>query len=336
MPAVETPQGIVLEPGRLAAALATAPDEDPCIRPIELRDRARAMAGTALASEDMTSVRHFAHGLEPWLVVRAGMDLSRLPPTPLDFPPVQNDAWWPLGWLTVGLMALAGARLVSYACENGGDAFVNLVARPEEDVGAGPAERSRKAMRGHTDGASFPFPSEFAAGDEVHSPAPDLLVLVGLRNPEGTPTRLAPVSLALKNLTDEELWAMEGPWFDIAPQATFDTDRVRVGAPILSRREPRHGLSMRFSHGRVAPSHGAPAAAGIALRRFKEALADLYVEVPIGPGDVCLIHNRQVIHGRAATGPGVGGTTRWLLRTYGWMDGTLGHRQPGGPPHCHR
>jgi hypothetical protein len=293
------------------------------------------MAGAALTGDDMISIRHFSQGLAPWLVVRTGIDLSRLPPTPVDFPPVQHDAWWALGWFTVGLVALAGARIVSYGCENGGAAFINLSAHPEKDVGTGEAERSQMAMRGHTDGAAFPFPSEFSLGGEAHSPAPDLLVLVGLRNPDGVPTKLAPVSLALKELTDEELWAMEEPWFDIAPQATFHTNRIRVGAPLLSRREPRHGLSMRFSHGKVAPTHGAPEAAATALRHFKEALLDLYVDVPIGPGDVCLIHNRQVIHGRGAPGAGVGGTTRWLLRTYGWMDDTTGNPKPGGPSHCH-
>lgn len=335
MPGVELPPEVVFIPERLAAALAATPDEDPCIGPVELRDRAKDMAGAALTTEDRSLLGQFADGLEPWLVVHTGMDLSGLPSTPLDFPPVADRSWWPLGWLTVGMMALAGARLVSYACENKGAAFVNLVARPEEDVGARLAERSTKPMRGHTDGASFPFPSEFAIGGEVHSPAPDLLVLVGLRNPGNTPTRLAPVSLALDALTDEELHAMEGPWFDIAPQGTFETEHIRVGAPVLSRREPRHGLSMRFSHGKVTPSHDAPPAAETALRRFKEALADLYVDVPIGPGDICLIHNRQVIHGRGSPGSGIGGTTRWLLRTYGWMDVTVGHSQPGGPSHCH-
>nr|WP_256476224.1 TauD/TfdA family dioxygenase [Siccirubricoccus soli] len=172
-------------------------------------------------------------------------------------------------------------------------------------------------------------------GGEAHSPAPDFLVLVGLRNPAGTPTKLAPASMALDALTDQELEAMEGPWFDIAPQGTFDTEQIRVGAPLLSRREPRHGLSMRFSHGKITASHGAPPAAETALQRFKEALPDLYAEVAIGPGDICLIHNRQVIHGRGAPGSGVGGTTRWLLRTYGWMGDTVGNPQAGGPAHVH-
>lgn len=335
MPGPEPTQGITLNPSRLAAALVVLSNEDPCGRPVELREQAAAAVRAALALDDFMTLGHFAAGLEPWLVVRSGIDLSALPATPTDFPPVGDRSWWPLGWLTVGLMSLVGARLVSYACENGGAAFVNLVARPPDEVGAGLAERSTKQMRGHTDGASFPFPSEFSLGGESHSPAPDFLVLVGLRNQAGTRTMLAPISLALDALTHEELSALEGPWFDIAPQRTFETDRIRVGTPLLSRREPRHGLSMRFSHSSVTTSHGAPPTAGAALLRFTGVLPGLYAGVVIGPGDVCLIHNRQVIHGRQAPGPGFGGTTRWLLRTYGWMDGTVGNPTSSGPAHVH-
>jgi len=172
-------------------------------------------------------------------------------------------------------------------------------------------------------------------GNENHSPAPDLLVLVGLRNQAGTMTKLAPVSLALDCLSDSELNAMEGPWFDIAPQRTFETQQLRVGAPLLSRQEPRHGLSMRFSHSNITVSEDAPPEAETALAHFRQALPDLYTGITIGSGDICLIHNRQVIHGREAPGPGVGGTTRWLLRTYGWMEGTVGNPQQGGPDHVH-
>lgn len=326
---------ITLDPNGLAAGFSALPREDPCACPIEQRDQAAAVVRAALSPGDATTLAHFAAGLEPWLVVRTGLDLSTLPETPTDFPPIADTSWWPLAWLTVGIMASAGARLVSYACENAGAAFVNLVARSAEQVGEGLAERSTKAMRGHTDGASFPFPSEYATGREHHSPAPDLLVLVGLRNERKIPTRLAPVSVVLEALSDEEVEALAGPWFDIKSQPTFDTDEVRVGAPILSRGEPRHGLSIRFSHSHITTSEGAPPTAGTALRKLVEALPGLSEDVMIGPGDVCLVHNRQVIHGRREPGSGFGGTTRWLLRTYGWMDATNGNPKPGGPAHIH-
>nr|WP_268894135.1 TauD/TfdA family dioxygenase [Pseudoroseomonas coralli] len=190
-------------------------------------------------------------------------------------------------------------------------------------------------MRGHTDGVSLPFPTEFAAGGEEQSPAPDLLVLVGLRNPSGTMTRLAPVSSALDRLTDDQYQAMQEPWFNIAPQRTFVNGRPRVGAPLLSCGEPRHGVSMRFSHSSVTVSDEAPPVACEALEAFAAALLGLYTNVVVGPGDICMIHNRQVIHGRAAPGPGVGGVTRWLLRTYGWMSDTTGSHRHGDPAHLH-
>lgn len=335
MPNVGPGRILVLDVQAVAAALSHMPNQDPCLDPTGLRRTAETAIDRSLSPEEKTAFSQFANGMYPWLVIRTGMDLSGLPQTPVDFSPVDDPSWWPLGWFTVGLMSLAGARLVSYACENGGKAFVNLVARPAADVGAGAAERSTKSMRGHTDGASFPFPTEYARGGEDHSPAPDLLVLVGLRNAEGTATRLAPASTALAALSDAELDAMEGPWFDISPQRTFEIDGIRVGAPILSRDEPRHGISVRFSHSNVTVTDGAPLEAEAALARFVDVLPEIYEDVVIGPGDVCLVHNRQVIHGRSATGPGVRGATRWLLRTYGWMDDTAGKSLPGGATHVH-
>jgi L-asparagine oxygenase len=289
----------------------------------------------ALSEDDAVTLRQFAAGQQPWLIIRTGINLAALPATPTSFPPLQDPEWWPLAWAAVGLMSLAGARLVSYLSENDGAAFVNLVAQDAEVTGAGLAERSTRSMRGHTDGVSLPFPSEFAAGGEEQSPAPDLLVLVGLRNPSGTMTRLASVSSALGVLTDDRYDAMQEPWFNIAPQRTFVNGPPRVGAPLLSRDEPRHGVSMRFSHSSVTVVDEAPPVAREALEAFCAALPGLYTDVVVGPGDICLIHNRQVIHGRAAPGPGAGGSSRWLLRTYGWMSDTTGHRQPGAPAHLH-
>jgi alpha-ketoglutarate-dependent taurine dioxygenase len=328
-------QEVAIDPARLPAALAALPSGDPCLEPVGLRAEAGAAIRGALSTDDAITLGQFAAGQQPWLVVRTGIDLAALPATPTDFPPLQHPSWWPLAWATVGLMSLAGARLVSYQSENDGAAFVNLVAQDAGVAGAGLAERSTKSMRGHTDGVSLPFPSEFAAGGEDQSPAPDLLVLVGLRNPSGTMTRLAPVSSALAVLTDDQYDAMQGPWFNIAPQRTFVNGRPRVEAPLLSRAEPRHGYSMRFSHSSVTVSNEAPPVAREALEAFCAALPELYTGVVVGPGDICLIHNRQVIHGRAAPGPGVGGATRWLLRTYGWMSDTIGNHRRGGPAHLH-
>ncbi|MDJ0388701.1 TauD/TfdA family dioxygenase [Roseomonas sp. E05] len=335
MPILDAIQEIAIDPARLPAALAALPTGDPCCDPVGLHAEAGDAIQGALSQDDAITLRQFATGQQPWLVIRTGINLAALPETPTGFAPLHHPAWWPLAWATIGLMSLAGARLVSYHSENDGAAFVNLVALPDQEAGAGVAERSVAPMRGHTDGASLPFPSEFMAGGEEQSPAPDLLVLVGLRNPSGTMTRLTSVSSVLRTLTDEQYDALQGPWFDIKAQRTFVNGRTRVGAPLLSLVEPRHGNSMRFSHSSVRVSHDAPPLAREALDAFSAALPGLYTDVVVGAGDICLVHNRQVIHGRAAPGPGVGGHTRWLLRTYGWMSDTTGNQRPGDPAHLH-
>ena len=89
-----------------------------------------------------------------------------------------------------------------------------------------------------------------------------------------------------------------------------------MGAPILSRAEPRRGLSVRFSHGKVTVSDGAPLEAETGFARFIDALPGVYEDVIIGLGDICLVHSRQVIQGRSGTRLGVGRQTRWLLLSY--------------------
>lgn len=51
--------------------------------------------------------------------------------------------------------------------------------------------------------------------------------------------------------------------------------------------------------------------------RLEQLLPATYQDVVVGFGDVRLVQNRFVVHGRGAPGQGYGGTTRWLLRTYG-------------------
>lgn len=39
-------------------------------------------------------------------------------------------------------------------------------------------------------------------------------------------------------------------------------------------------------------------------------------DLTLNPGDVVLINNRRMLHGRGRVSEGYGGETRWLLRSY--------------------
>lgn len=322
------------DPALFVKASAALRNADPCADPRRQQPDAQQAVCLSLDEAARRTIEEFRTGQHPWLVVSSGLELVGLPDTPTSFKPVADASWWPLGWFTVGLMSLAGAGVVSYKCENDGDAFVNLVAMPDGDGAVRTGEKSTQPMRGHTDAVSFPFPSEFLLGGEKHSPAPDLLVLVCLRNQGKTPTRLASLGAALESLSDQEAEALEEPWFDIKPQRTFATDAIRLECPLVSRREA-NGLAVRFSHSSVAASIGAPPIAGRALERLRAVLPGLYKDVSLQPGQVCLVHNRLVIHGRGLPGTDIGGTSRWLLRTYGWVAGTKGNHAENGLPHLH-
>lgn len=319
----------------ISKILSHLPQGNPCESPRANKAAADKAVRLALDDNQASALVQFGLGQHPWLILRTGLDLSSLCETPLGFAPVADPSWWQMAWITIGAMSIAGASLVSYKCENDGAAFVNLVALPPNPNQARAVEKSGKKMRGHTDAVAFPFPSEYERGGEPHSPSPDFWVLLGLRNPDNVPTKLAPVSLLLEKLDGEQEEALRGDNFSIGAQRTFQTKFARADAPLLSDAEPL-GLAFRFSHSEVAPREDKSPQATAAYGAIIDALPDLYADVPIQPGDICLVNNRTVIHGRGAPGNASGGQTRWLLRTYGYAKGTRGDPIDDASPHIHR
>ncbi|WP_126623660.1 hypothetical protein [Bordetella hinzii] len=114
---------------------------------------------------------------------------------------------------------------VSYGSENDGNLFVNLVAMP----GAGAfAEKSKGSMRGHTDAVSFPFSGENDPQYERIAPSPDFVTLVGLRNPNGVPTRPIPLKDVLARLSPADVEELKKPQFSIRAQRTFRQGTKRI------------------------------------------------------------------------------------------------------------
>lgn len=316
------------------ALLRAMPIADPCQDPNAFRNGVKATLESHLPSEAANALKDLSSGLAPYVVLRTSADLSNLPETPTTFAPQPNSSWWPIAWMTIGAMAIADARLISYRCENDGAAFVNLVSMPVGAESVRLSEKSGSAMRGHTDAVSFPFPSEYSEGDNQHSPSPDLLILVCLKNPEGVPTNIALLEEILQELTDDEENALKELHYGVTSQRTFKTDYKRIPSALLSDREDQ-GLSFRFSHSSVTTIDTAPEEAISALKKIQSTLPNIYMPLPLQPGDICILNNRTVVHGRGAPGNAFGGSTRWLLRTYGWREGTIGNIENTDIAHLH-
>ena len=247
-------------------------------------------------------------------------DSASLANTPQGFFPVPDTDGTVLGRAAaLAVHGMLRLETISYGSENAGNLFVNLVSMP----GAGVfAEKSKKSMRGHTDAVSFPLRGEDDPNYPRIAPSPDVVTLIGLRNPNGVPTRLMPLRDVLARLSPADVEELKKPQFSILAQKTFREDTKRIlgrehvvhDTPVL--KDSNDEMFVRYSHSTVlAMTTGG--AAEKALENFEVACNLSTKLVVVKPSDVLIVSNRSALHGRGEVGEGVGGQTRWLLRTYG-------------------
>jgi len=258
-----------------------------------------------------------------------------MPETPRAFLPVPDcQATIAARVSAVACIAAIESSVVSYASENDGHLFVNLVALDGEgDM----VDKSKAEMRGHTDGVFFPIRGERDEKYPNFAPSPDFVCLSGLRNPDATETTVMPLNEVLTGLSEREIEELCKPQFTLVPQKTFRAG-VKQAMNWPHSRPPRiynrrvlfkreEGFWIRFSHSSVvAPVHDdstgpmdidAKSAASSAREAFMARCREKVRSVVLKPGDILLVNNRIGLHGRSEVGGEVGGLSRWLLRTYG-------------------
>jgi hypothetical protein len=247
-------------------------------------------------------------------------DAGDLLETPISFHPVPDCLGTVAGRAAV--LALHGTlttETVSYGSENDGSLFVNLVTMPGQGV---VAEKSKSAMRGHTDGVSFPFRDEDDSQNSRIAPSPDLVTLVGLRNPDGVATTLMPLYAVLARMGQDDIGELKKAQYSVGSQKTFvlgmkkilGKELVVIDTPVL--KDVDGGTYVRYSHSKVVASD-VGGAAEQAAENFELACSQVATSIVIEPGDVLVVNNRLALHGRGQVGGDVGGRSRWILRTYG-------------------
>ena len=216
-------------------------------------------------------------------------------------------------------MALLGAFSLlpaAYASENGGAIFQHLTTQP--GAGAG-AKKSKDELRGHTDAVFHALPGEARTGCSV---SPDFVVLIGLRNPGPTYTRVISLTPLLKlHLAAHEVSALLDPVFDVSPQPSFALGGL-VEHDLSLAKHSAHGYVMRYSNTKVvADPHLHPKQDAV-LQKVSSILTSpppgLVDRVAVNPGDILFINNRVALHGRDKVAHATpGGSSRWIVRTYG-------------------
>ncbi|MER5599424.1 TauD/TfdA family dioxygenase [Streptomyces sp. NPDC002265] len=162
-------------------------------------------------------------------------------------------------------------------------------------------------------GASSVVPLAWHTEDGFHPERADFLLLACVRNPDGVGSRLA--SIRDVALDPADLARLREPSVTIEPDDSYGDH----GAP----RMPSHGMATVWDGPdglcvRYDPSYTRFLTEEKEVIRSLERLGDAFEEcgavISMSPGDLLVIDNDVMVHGRVSFRPRYDGTDRWLKR----------------------
>ena len=150
--------------------------------------------------------------------------------------------------------------------------------------------------------------------DAFHPGRAHLLMHGCMRNHDDIATTAASIRKA--RLTEQEIDILSVPTLPILPDDAYDraqgyADGVPPPVPPLFPSED--GLTMRFDPA-YTPITDAPDTYRAAYQRLESELARVSIAVSLQPGDVLIVDNDIVVHGRVPFQARYDGTDRWLKR----------------------
>ncbi|GLV96859.1 TauD/TfdA family dioxygenase [Streptomyces lavendulae] len=278
-----------------AAASELLADHGSAISPELLADLPRTCARLseeihgALRPVDTSDGLFVLHGLQP--------DDSELGSTPAHWSSVGDaGALWDVVLLLVS--ALMGTP-IAWEGQQDGRFVHNIVPSPgheSEQTGAS----SSVLLTPHTE-------------DAFHPGRAHLLLLCCMRNHDNIATTAA--SIRMTSLADEDVEQLRRPVVPILPDDAYEQARQFAGrpAPVPTLFDTNEGLTMRFDPA-YTPLEEADEAWRAAYGRLGDELARVSVAVSLEPGDVLVVDNDIVVHGRVPFRARYDGADRWLKR----------------------
>ena len=227
-----------------------------------------------------------------------GLPIGDLPPTPPepDAPLAKTDAT-ELRLLT---MATVLGEPVGYRPEHGGDVVQNIV----------PVQSAATAQTSTSSKVDLMFHTEAA----FHPHRPRYLLLFCLRGDPQAKTTVASIHAALPFLDPDVVDVLFEPRFRCAVDESYLHGRQNVlGPPIAVLTGPRDQPAMVFDEDLMV---GIDEVAEESLGLLGRALAAHHSSVVLEPGDLLVIDNNMVVHGRSPFTPRFDGTDRWLQRAF--------------------
>ncbi|NUL06945.1 TauD/TfdA family dioxygenase [Streptomyces lunaelactis] len=150
--------------------------------------------------------------------------------------------------------------------------------------------------------------------DAFHPGRAHLLMLGCVRNPDNIATTAA--GIRKTRLTDADTEVLKKPVVPILPDDAYEaaqgyTDEAAPAVPALYAAED--GMTLRFDPA-YTPLDDADETYRSAYGRLSDELARVSVAVSLSPGEILVVDNDMVVHGRVPFQARYDGTDRWLKR----------------------
>ena len=220
-------------------------------------------------------------------------DLAPTPATPTTPTAKSNST----ELLLLSVAAILGEP-VGYKPEHGGDVIQNLV----------PVRSSSLRQTSTSSGVDLKFHTEAA----FHPHRPKYLLLLCLRGDQQARTTVASIHAALPHLDDDVIDVLFQARFRCAIDESYLHGRANsLGAPMAVLCGDRSNTAMVFDEDLMV---GTDQEADDALRKLGAALSANHECIVLEAGDLVILDNEMVVHGRSPFTPRFDGTDRWLQR----------------------
>lgn len=227
-----------------------------------------------------------------------GLPVGDLPPTPPE-PTAPTDKSVATEIRLLAFASLLGEP-VGYLPEHGGDIVQNIV----------PVKASAASQTSTSSKVNLMFHTEAA----FHPHRPRYLLLYCLRGDPHARTTFASIYAALPRLPKDVIDVLFQPRFRCSVDESYLHGHSNVLGPAMAVLSGDvANPSMVFDEGLMV---GTDEEAEEALHLLGTTLAEHHDGVVLEPGDLLVIDNSLVVHGRSSFTPRFDGTDRWLQRAF--------------------
>ena len=228
-----------------------------------------------------------------------GLNFGAVPPTPHS--PTDNTDKDTLSEFTLLTIARVLGEPVGYLPEHGGEIVQNIVpvlGREDAQI----STSSRHELMFHTEAAFHPH-------------RPRYLLLACLRGDPTAATTMASVEDITSCLSSKDIHILRSSLFRTAVDESYVGSRRPdlLGPPVPVLWGPSSSQRLTFDADLMI---GITTDATATLQRLSDVISEVRTSVILQAGDLLIIDNSKIVHGRSPFIPRFDGTDRWLQRAF--------------------